>query len=465
MSPGIPSATESPALLRSGPATVYLALGANLGDRAANLERALARLAQVPGVVVEAVSSLHRSAAVGGPPGQPEFLNGVARLQCHLPASGLLQVCKELEREAGRDFQAPRNAARPLDLDILLYGDDAIDSRDLRVPHPRMGQRAFVLEPLAELMDVTALDLPQSPLRFEDPVTFAAQCQAWARGDCAVGLVPTMGALHEGHATLMRQARAECDRVAVSIFVNPLQFGAGEDLARYPRTLEQDLEVLRQEGVDALFLPGPEVMYPTGFASSLAVGAEAEGLEGASRPGHFAGVATVVNKLLNLARPQRAYFGQKDAQQVAVIRRMVQDLGHHLELRVVGIVREPDGLAMSSRNRYLPPADRAAATCLFRGLDAARRAFAAGERDPKALLAQARACIEAEPRVVLDYLELRRELDLAPLPAGPVQQGRVLVAALVGEPGQQTRLIDNMGLDETAPALGQAIDPSRGPQP
>ena len=209
----------------------------------------------------------------------------------------------------------------------------------------------------------------------------------------ALGLVPTMGFLHAGHMSLVARARVECGAAAVSIFVNPTQFAADEDLSRYPRDMPRDLGMLEAAGVDLVFAPEPAEVYPPGYASRIEVGPVAEPLEGARRPGHFAGVATVVAKLFNIVQPTRAYFGQKDAQQVAVIRRMARDLDMPLDVVVGATVREPDGLAMSSRNVYLSPAERAAAPVLYRALDGARALFARGERDAEALRRHMRAVI------------------------------------------------------------------------
>ncbi len=195
--------------------------------------------------------------------------------------------------------------------------------------------------------------------------------QAWRSGRRRVGLVPTMGFLHEGHRALVRQARAENDIVVVSIFVNPLQFGPKEDLGRYPRNLERDLAMLREEKVDWVFNPSPEEMYPPGFDAAIEIGGVSEPLEGAARPGHFRGVATVVAKLFHLVGPDRAYFGQKDAQQVIVLKKMVRDLNFPLEIVVCPTVREPDGLAMSSRNVYLSPSERESAVVLYLALGSA----------------------------------------------------------------------------------------------
>ncbi len=248
-----------------------------------------------------------------------------------------------------------------------------------------------------------------------------------------------MGALHGGHLSLVRQARSENDRVVVSIFVNPLQFGAGEDLARYPRPLEHDFQVLVAEGVDAVYLPRPADMYPPDSRTRIRVLELGDVLEGLHRPGHFEGVATVVAKLFNAVRPHSAYFGQKDAQQVAVVSRLAADLDTGVEIRVGSTVREPDGLALSSRNAYLREPERRAASCLFRALRAANNAHLTGERDP-ARLRQAMAAVLANETLVtgVDYADLVDPITF--LPPG----GLAVLAVVVGT----TRLIDNHLLGE-----------------
>jgi pantoate--beta-alanine ligase len=428
--------------------TVYLALGSNVGDRRAHLDLALQRLAAVPGIEVVRCSSAMETALVGAGPPQGMFLNAVAELRTSLPASALLAVCKELERAAGRVLPSPANHPRPLDLDILFYGSDRIETRDLVVPHPRLHEREFVTLPLAELgVDLAALpgrELPQVVRVAED---LSARVQQLRQGGLTVGMVPTMGALHAGHESLLRVARRECDVVLATIFVNPLQFGPNEDFAAYPRTFERDLQVCREAGVDMVFAPSPEGMYPPGFCSRIAVGEEAETMEGAVRDGHFSGVATVVARLFALGHPHRAYFGRKDAQQVAVIRRMAVDLGFVLQIVECPIVREPDGLALSSRNVFLSAEDRRAAVVLHDAMLAARAAFVGGERDRDRLLAVAQKRVDAEPRAELDYLELRREGDLQPLSPGPVAGGRMLVAAKFQGGQRPVRLLDNLSLD------------------
>jgi len=257
------------------------------------------------------------------------------------------------------------------------------------------------------------------------------------------GLVPTMGALHEGHLSLVRQARQENDRVAVSVFVNPKQFNNPDDLARYPRDLERDIALLEREGVDLVWAPTEAIMYPPDFQTTVTVAEVAKPLEGAYRPGHFQGVATVVAKLFNVVEPTRAYFGQKDAQQVVVIRQMVRDLGFNLEVRVCPTVREPDGLALSSRNALLNPAAREAATVLFRALSAAVEEWQDGWREAQHLREIMADIIEAERLARLEYVSVADPVTLAEL-EGDVERALLSMAVYIGD----VRLIDNMLVGE-----------------
>jgi pantoate--beta-alanine ligase len=260
----------------------------------------------------------------------------------------------------------------------------------------------------------------------------------WREGGNAIGLVPTMGALHAGHASLIRAAAASCGRVAVSIFVNPTQFGPNEDYARYPRMFEADCCLAKAEGADAIFAPSVEELYPAGASTFVEVEGLSNRLDGASRPGHFRGVATVVAKLLIASEADRAFFGQKDAAQVAVLRRMVADLRLPAEIVVCPIVREPDGLALSSRNLFLSAAERAQALVLSRAIRQAEALAAAGERRSSALIAAAQRSFAAVPEVRIDYIAA---VDWATLdPVEIAAPGTLFaVAAWVG----QTRLIDN----------------------
>lgn len=258
-----------------------------------------------------------------------------------------------------------------------------------------------------------------------------------------LGFAPTMGYLHEGHISLMKRAKEECGAAAASIFVNPTQFGPNEDLSRYPRDLPRDLSLLEAAGVDLVFAPEPAEMYPEGFDTSITVGGVSEGLEGGSRPGHFNGVATVVAKLLNIVQPTRAYFGQKDAQQAAVIRKLALDLSIPAQIVICPTVREPDGLAMSSRNVYLSLADRQSARVLFRALTLARILVERGERKAEAVREAMRRTIAEEPSAEVDYVSLADNRTLKEVEDG--LSGEVLASMAVRF--GKTRLIDNLVID------------------
>ncbi len=269
--------------------------------------------------------------------------------------------------------------------------------------------------------------------------TLAELHTARARLPEPVGFVPTMGYLHEGHLSLVRRARAECASVVVSIFVNPTQFGPDEDLANYPRDLDRDLHLLEAEGVDLVWTPTPDGLYPPGFQTWVTVEEVTQPLEGRLRPGHFRGVTTVVAKLFNGVQPHKAYFGQKDAQQAIVIRQMTHDLNFSIAIVVCPVVREPDGLAMSSRNVYLDPEERRAATVLHRALTAARAAFEAGERDAARLRHVVAEAVAGEPLACLQYIscahpDTLQELEMV------TDEALLSLAVFVG----QTRLIDNV---------------------
>jgi pantoate--beta-alanine ligase len=282
------------------------------------------------------------------------------------------------------------------------------------------------------------------PLPFEifrDPRAMRAKAEDLRRDGRRIAVVPTMGALHDGHLALLRAARARADVVILTIFVNPTQFGPNEDLAKYPRDEAGDLARARTAGIDLAFCPEAAAMYPPGSQTFVEVRELQKPLCGASRPGHFAGVATVVAKLFHITQPHVAVFGEKDYQQLAILRRMVRDLDFGIEIASVPIVREADGLALSSRNAYLSPAQRRSALSLSAGLAAADAAFAAGERSAAALLAAASAPIAAAPDARIDYIELRDAVELTPIDR--VARPAVLaLAVFIGT----TRLIDNRAL-------------------
>ena len=272
-----------------------------------------------------------------------------------------------------------------------------------------------------------------------EPSAIGRRCESLRREGKTIGLVPTMGAFHEGHLSLMRRARAENDVVIVSIFVNPIQFARGEDFDSYPRDLQGDLAQAERVGVDLVFTPSAEAIYPDGFQTYVDVTEITDGLCGASRPGHFRGVTTIVTKLFNLIRAHRAYFGQKDYQQSAVVRRLVDDLNVDIEIVLLPTVREADGLAMSSRNVRLTPEERQAACVLSASLRLTEERVEAGERNTKVLLDEMRTMIETEPLARIDYVALCDPETLKPLDhiEGP------MLAALAVRFGE-TRLIDNL---------------------
>ena len=262
--------------------------------------------------------------------------------------------------------------------------------------------------------------------------------------DRTLGLVPTMGALHEGHLSLVREARRMCDIVVVSVFVNPTQFGPGEDFEHYPRDLTKDTALLTDYNVDYIFAPTVEEMYPKGFATYVNVTGLSEQLEGSSRPGHFRGVATVVTILLNTVRPDFAFFGQKDAQQALVIKRLVKDLAFDTEIVVLPIVREDSGLAISSRNLYLTPDEQASAAVIHRAIVQAKNTFKEGERSASKIVDAVRATIESEPRARLDYVTVSDAETLEPVERIDERPTLLAIAAYIGK----TRLIDNTILNK-----------------
>jgi len=270
--------------------------------------------------------------------------------------------------------------------------------------------------------------------------------------NCILGLVPTMGALHEGHASLIARAKRECSPVIASIFVNPKQFGPNEDFAKYPRTFASDCEKLQHAGVDALFAPEATELYPEGFSTYVHVEGLSEKFEGRSRPGHFRGVSTVVLKLLEIVQPHRAYFGRKDAQQARLITQMARDLNLDSEIAVCPIVREPDGLALSSRNVYLNLEERSAATVLYRALEAARQELEAGNQDALHLKATLERKLDSEPLAAVDYAEVVDAESFEPAPRVN-RTCYVLLAVFVGK----TRLIDNLYVERQSPGSDRLV--------
>lgn len=436
-------------------ATCLIGLGSNLGDRTAQLNSALAALRADESLALVRHSSFYETAPVGGPAGQRKYLNAAALVETSVAPHELLVKLQAIENRLER-VRSEHWGPRTIDLDLLLYGDAVIDTPELVVPHPRLTKRRFVLDPAAEIapelveprsaLSISALlaDLgPPKPgevgLRiFTDPAAIRRAVRQHQRAGRRVGLVPTMGALHEGHVSLVRIARERADVVAVTIFVNPTQFGPQEDFAKYPRTLEADLEALVAAGCDLVLVPERDAVYPPGCSTVVEPPAVAAPLEGVCRPGHFRGVTTIVLKLFGMVPADLACFGQKDYQQALVIRRMVDDLNVPIEIVVCPIVREADGLAMSSRNRYLSRDERQRALAISRSLQMATKAIAEGEQDAATLVKLMRDELTRAGIERIDYIALAHSETLAEKQTidGPVV---ALIAAFVGS----TRLIDN----------------------
>jgi pantoate--beta-alanine ligase len=429
-------------------AHALIAIGSNAGDRQSALRDAVQRLGEVSGVSVLSVSRWHETEPVGGPPDQSPFLNGAALVETSLDPFALFAALQHIEIEMGR-VQRAHWGPRVIDLDLLLYDELRLQSPALTIPHPRMSGRWFVLTPAAEIagemkdpvsgfrVSELLAQLGQRPLVIATVDEMQRLARAARREGKKIGLVPTMGALHAGHLSLIDAANRECVWTVATIFVNPTQFGPHEDYARYPRQLDGDLKLLSGRGVDVVFAPSAEEMYPVGYATAVTVEGITRRWEGAIRPGHFSGVATVVLKLFHATLPHAAFFGQKDYQQCAVIRRMTVDLDVPVEIRVCPIVRDADGLALSSRNVYLSSDERRRALSLSKSLARAAELWASGTRRSETITAAMRAILESAP-VEVDYAAVVDGDTLAPIDeAGP---GSVaLVAARLGA----TRLIDN----------------------
>ncbi len=435
-----------------------LGLGSNLGDRVGNLLRAVGQLRRLPRTKVVKVSPFVETRPIGGPVGQANFFNGVAIVDTALSAADLLAGLQAIENLLGRE-RSERWGPRTIDLDLLLFGQEVIETANLVIPHPRLPERRFVLDPAAAIagdwvhptngksLELLLDELPPASsgelgIRVAtSAIDIQSTALAWRSAGSRVGLVPTMGALHEGHLSLVRAAREKSDVVVATIFVNPTQFGPNEDFGKYPRTLDADLQALSDTGCDWVFVPEREEMYPPGATTMVEPPAVSQPLEGVCRPGHFRGVATIVLKLFHLIPATAAFFGQKDFQQVCVIQGMVRDLNVPIEIVVCPTIREADGLAMSSRNRYLSPAERQQAVALSRALSEAERLVKGGERDAAKVRAAMRNILSSAGIERVDYVTVANPDTLAEI--NQISGAAVaLIACFVGS----TRLIDNLRL-------------------
>jgi len=411
---------------------VYLGIGSNLGNRKQNINKALALLEENK-IKVKKVSHIIETEPVGGPK-QDKFLNAALQAETILKPRQLLNKLKEIEKKLGRR-RTTRFGPRTIDLDILLYDNLKVKTKDLTVPHLRMFEREFVLKPLNEIAPnlVNKMKIIKSAAQMQKLIMDLKK-----KGKL-IGFVPTMGYLHEGHLSLMRRARKDCDISIISIFVNPTQFGPHEDYKKYPRDLKRDERLAKSVGVDIVFYPSVKEMYPKKYCTYVEVEDLAKGLCAATRPGHFKAVTTVVAKLFNIVGPDVAYFGQKDAQQARVIQQMVKDLNLPIKIKILPIVREVGGLALSSRNQYLSLRQREDALVLSQSLKKARAMIKKGVRSSGKIISMMRSSISKKKTAKIDFIAC---VDFETLkPVQRIKKNTLIVLAVwIGK----TRLIDNI---------------------
>lgn len=419
--------------------TCYIGLGSNLGDRERNIKAALYLLGSSSRIKIEKASKLYATEPQGCPRGSPEFLNAVVKIKTKLNPKGLLNKLKAIEKSLGKRVTEKRFLPRRIDLDILFYNNKKINLPDLKIPHPYLRQRTFVLKPLKEIAPGVVKSLAKEIKLISNLSSMHKLILKEKSLNKTIGFVPTMGCLHQGHLSLIRQAKKDCGISVVSIFVNPAQFAGSEDYKKYPRGLEQDSILAKSAGCDYLFYPTPEDMYPQGYLTYVGVEKITDYLCGLSRPGHFRGVATVVTKLFNIIEPDIAYFGQKDYQQALVIKKMAEDLNMPVNIRVMPIVREPDGLAMSSRNTYLNSQERSDAAVLYSSLQKAKDAVLGQEKNSERIIAKIRSEIAKKRSARIDYIAIR---DARTLGTPDYLKGKTLIALAVWI--GKTRLIDNI---------------------
>ena len=421
--------------------TCYIGLGSNLGERKKNIELALNCLRGTGGIKIERLSSLSETEPQGCPAGSPRFINGVVKIKTVFNPRQLLERLTAIEKRLGRNSAREILCRRPIDLDILFYGDRKIDAPGLKIPHPRLEERDFVLKPLKEIAPDRIKSLAKRMKIISSIVKMRSFSLKEREKHKSIGFVPTMGFLHQGHLSLIRQAKKDCHTCIVSIFVNPIQFGPKEDYRIYPRDLERDSILAKSAGCDCIFYPQVKDMYPKRYLTYVNLADITDGLCGASRPGHFKGVATVLTKLFNIVQPDIAYFGQKDYQQAIVIQKMVKDLNLPLKIRVMPTVRESDGLSMSSRNAYLNARERLEAAVLYRSLQKAQKQILSGERDSQKIIREIQKDImqgkEGSPRI--EYIAVVDAKTLEPL---EYIKGKSLIALAVWI--GKIRLIDNI---------------------
>jgi len=428
-------------------AKAYIALGSNIAPRKFFIDSAIEKIGREKGTAVRRHSSLYDTCPIGGPP-QGRYLNSVIEVDTSLRPRDLLLRLLRIEKSLGR-VRRGKNRPRTIDLDVLLYDDTVIRQRGITIPHPRMHKRDFVMVGINEISPTVKHPLFKAAISdiynqrqmkiIRDPKEAYKSVFSLKQKGRRIGFVPTMGYLHEGHLSLIRKARRENDTVVVSIFVNPAQFGPREDFKHYPRDFKRDKALAKKAGADIIFYPDAKNMWVGGHSTYVNVEKISQDLCGRSRPGHFRGVATIVNKLFNIIPADNAYFGQKDAQQAIIIQRMARDLNIPIQIKMLPIVREKDGLAMSSRNTYLSKAQRRQAAVLFESLSLAKDLIKSGERRSTRIIKRMGDLVKKISSAKIEYIAI---VDTDGLKDLKILKGNVLIALAVRF--GRVRLIDNV---------------------
>lgn len=425
----------------------YVALGSNIAPRGSFINSAIKKIGQQKSITLKKSSSIYDTYPVGGPP-KARFFNSVIEIETSLKPYELLSELLRIEESLGR-IRIGKNSPRTIDLDILLYDNLILKSDNLIIPHPRMHKRDFVVFGMNEIAprlihpvfkkSINDIYNERQMKIIRDPKEMYNYITSLKHKGRRIGFVPTMGYLHQGHLSLIKKARRENDIVVISIFVNPAQFGPHEDYKRYPRDIQRDKVLAKKEGVDVIFYPSIKGIYAFNHSTYVNVEKISENLCGRFRQGHFRGVATVVAKLFNIIAADNAYFGQKDTQQAFIIKRMVRDLNFPINIKILPIVREKDGLAMSSRNTYLSKIQRQEATVLFKSFLSAKDLIKKGERRAGVIVKHMKDLIKSGSSARVEYISIVDTEDLKDM---KVLRGKVLIVLAVYF--GKTRLIDNI---------------------
>lgn len=425
----------------------YVALGSNIAPRRSFINSAIKNIDGEKCIALRRCSSIYDTYPIGGSP-KRRFLNSIVEIETSLEPHKLLLSLSQIEKSLGR-VRLGKSNSRTIDLDILLYDNRIVNDGNLVIPHPRMHKRDFVIFGMNEIAPQVRHPVLKKSIRdiynrrgmkiIKDPAKAQKYIISLKQKGRRIGFVPTMGYLHEGHLSLIRKARRENDIVVISIFVNPIQFGPDEDYRRYPRNTENDKALAKKEGVDIIFYPNVKSMYGLNHSTHVSVEDISEDLCGRFRPGHFNGVATIVTKLFNIIPADNAYFGQKDAQQAFIIKKMIHELNIPIRLKILPIMREEDGLAMSSRNIYLNKDEKKEAIVLFESLLLAKDLIKKGERKADKIIRRMNRLILSKSSARIEYISI---VDAEGLKNMKLLGGKILIAlaAYFGK----TRLIDNI---------------------